>query len=131
MVRFDRRGWVAACVAMLAMAGSVHRVRAADDAKPGWLGVQISDLEDDVREQNKVPADTGVKIDDVVAGGAAEMAGLKPDDIVTQVDGKPAPMVEGFVEMIGSKHAGDKIELTILRDKEEKKISVVLGERPE
>lgn len=75
---------------------------------------------DDVKE--------GMQITAIVENSPAAKAGLKVDDIVTEVDGKPAPEFREFVMSTAQdKKAGDTMKLTVLRGKEKpEKIEVTL-----
>jgi photosystem II stability/assembly factor-like uncharacterized protein len=79
---------------------------------------------DDVKE--------GLQVTAVLDESPAAKAGLKVDDIVTEVDGKPAPEFREFVMTTAQeKKAGDKMKLTVLRgkDKPEKlEITLTLAE---
>src|SRR5207244_2591754 len=59
--------------------------------------------------------------------GPAAKAGLKIDDLVTAIDGKP---VEGFFQTLRqiatTRRAGDKITLSVTRGQEKKEIAVAL-----
>ncbi len=91
------------------------------------------------------PVESGVLVVEVAEGGPAERAGLRGSfeevvvdnvvypiggDIITAVDGKPIGFVEELLEHISTKEIGDTIELTIVRNGNEMKLKVTLGERP-
>jgi len=80
-----------------------------------------------------------VQIGDVIPGGPADKAGLKPGDIILQVDGKPLERGDQPVElpMILSRRlmrmkADSTVTLSIWKenDKPAKKVEVKLGEQP-
>ncbi|MBI1369369.1 MAG: PDZ domain-containing protein [Planctomycetes bacterium] len=116
-------------VVMMGMLGAAT-ARAAEE-EHGWLSVDINEVPDDLRAELKLPEDTGVYLEEVHEDGPAAKAGLKNEDVIAAVDGKPAPTVEGFVELIAGHKPGDVLELTIYREKKEAKIKVTLGKRPE
>ncbi len=134
MIRsMTRRSMLVACLALLAAASlglPASVLRAEDEAPHAWLGVDLGDVDDEARKELKLPDDSGVQIAEVHPDTAAAKAELKAEDIITQVDGKPAPNVEGFVAMIATKKPGDVLELTIVREKKEMKIKVTLGKKP-
>jgi membrane-associated protease RseP (regulator of RpoE activity) len=66
----------------------------------------------------------------VVPESAAEAAGLREGDIITEVDGRPVNETRPLNEHIGRYEPGDRIELTILRDGRKRDISVRLGVQP-
>ncbi|MFO0807423.1 MAG: PDZ domain-containing protein [Gemmataceae bacterium] len=74
------------------------------------------------------PDQGGLKITQITEDGPAAAAGLKLDDIVLTLDGKP---VTTFIEMMTSlreKAVGDKIKLTYQRGAEKKEVTVALAQ---
>jgi S1-C subfamily serine protease len=73
------------------------------------------------------PQERGILIQEVVYKSPAEDAGLKPNDVITKLDGNAVLALADFVKAIREHKAGDKIKLDILRDGKEQKITVTLG----
>jgi serine protease Do len=71
--------------------------------------------------------DEGVKVTDVTEESGAEKAGLKEDDIITNVDGKKIEDPDDLTKVIRSHKAGDKVNITYLRDKKEQKATAELS----
>jgi len=94
-----------------------------------FLGVKYQQITKRVAILNEVPE--GAYVLEVVAGGPAEKAGIKEDDIITKLNGESVTEQDGrLAKLIRKYKVGDKIELTIFRDKEEIKLTVSLGETP-
>jgi len=72
----------------------------------------------------------GLKISAVTPDSTAEKAGLKVDDAITAIDGNAVGNVQEFFTAIGTKKAGDKVKLTVKREKETKEIELVLAAPP-
>ncbi|MGH3723320.1 MAG: S1C family serine protease [Mycobacterium sp.] len=72
----------------------------------------------------------GARIVEVVAGGAAEKAGVPNGAIVTKVDNRPVSSADGLVAAVRSKAPGDKVTLTYTDGNggPEKTADVTLGE---
>ena len=70
--------------------------------------------------------DEGVKITDVTDQSGAAKAGLKEDDIITKVDDKKIEDPDDLTKAIRSHKAGDKVNITYLRDKKEQKATAEL-----
>ena len=110
-----------------------------------YLGLSFSpDLSlDDINELG-LPQQTGAYIVDVTAGGPGEQAGLHAGaaqtsiqglnaggDLVIEVDGRPVLTFNDLIGyVLGNKSPGDKITLTIIRDKQKKEVTLTLGKRP-
>ena len=59
----------------------------------------------------------------------ASKAGLKTGDIITKINDKSLSLKQPLADIISQYKINDKIELTIIRDSKEQKISVTLEER--
>jgi Do/DeqQ family serine protease len=79
----------------------------------GYLGVQISDVSQDIKEKNKLPDLKGVFIAKVVEGGSADKAGLKDGDVVLKIGSKEVNSVAALQEEIGKRRPGDKVTLSV------------------
>ncbi len=95
----------------------------------GWLGVMLSELTQDQREASGIDEEAGVRIADVIPGSPADAGGLEPNDIVLDFNGKDVPDLYTFRLMVAEREMGDKVDLTINRDGNEKNVSVILGDR--
>lgn len=62
----------------------------------------------------------------LIAGSAAERAGLRYGDIITSVDGVEVNLDHPLSNLIGEKHVGDSLVLTVLRGGNELSIQVSL-----
>ena len=74
-------------------------------------------------------ADAGVKAatDEVTVAGETWPAG---GDVIVKVDGLSTPTVERLIDLIASKHPGDKIQLEVVRGSAHRTLSVTLGRQP-
>ncbi|MBK6773849.1 MAG: Do family serine endopeptidase [Ignavibacteria bacterium] len=82
----------------------------------GYIGVSIKDV--DVKEAKGLGLDKaqGVLVQDVIAGGAGDDAGLKTGDVILTVDGKNVNAANELQTIIGSHHPGDEVNLKVFRD---------------
>ena len=99
-----------------------EKAQPADDAdNTGYLGVVADDRQD---------IGKGVRIMEVLRGSPAERSGLKADDLVTGVAGKPVRSMEDFARILGPAPAGSQVQFEIKRDKKQQLLDVTLGKRP-
>jgi len=66
----------------------------------------------------------------VMPGTPAEAAGLKRSDIIIRIDGRKFRDINGFRQIINSKQAGDRFELTLLRNGSRQTVKVKTGAVP-
>jgi serine protease Do len=97
----------------------------------GWLGIEMGVLQDETAQFLGLKKNAkGVLIAVVFADSAAEKAGLKPYDIIIEVDGEPIESRDAFRNEIALLKPGSRVKLTVWRDKRRKAITVRLGKRP-
>ncbi|MHB9024613.1 MAG: trypsin-like peptidase domain-containing protein [Armatimonadota bacterium] len=92
----------------------------------GRLGVYVKNLDAAMREAYGVP-EGGVLVDSVVAGQAADKAGVKAEDVIIQVGQAKVTDSDQFVSLIEQTAPGTKVTLTIVRNKKEIKVPVTVG----
>jgi len=99
--------------------------------KRGYVGVAFKELNPDVAADLKIKTTNGLYVSDLVPNGGAELAGIKPGDIIVKADGSPVYESSDLQERVGELKPGDKINLTVLRDGNEKNFNVTLkGDMP-
>ena len=59
--------------------------------------------------------DRGVEIVDVVAGGPAERAGLRPEDVVVAVDGASVERVQDLLAVLTAERIGAEVRFEVIR----------------
>ena len=92
----------------------------------GFLGINISDLDDEYADELGLNISQGVVVMDLVDGGAAQFAGVIPRDVITKVDGKTVKSAPELQEIVGRVKVGETIQLTINRKGKIQTIPVVL-----
>ncbi len=68
----------------------------------------------------------GIYVEEVADGGAAEAAGIKKGDIITEIDGVPVTGSATVAELISRKRPGDVIKIIAKRDGKVKQFDVTL-----
>src|SRR5579885_53422 len=75
--------------------------------------------------------DGGVVVNEVQPGGPSERAGIKPEDIIVAIDGKPIKNGEELVSIVASSPVGRQLKLKVLRNGRTMEIPVTIGDRAE
>ena len=90
------------------------------------LGVRYTHISQDVAILNEIPE--GEYVREVIAGSAADKAGLKVEDIIVKIDGEKVTEEKGLTEIIKTKKINDKMKLTVWRNGKTFDLEVTLGE---
>ncbi|HEX8478224.1 MAG TPA: PDZ domain-containing protein, partial [Telluria sp.] len=73
---------------------------------------------------------TGAIIAGVVRGGPADKAGMRPGDILANVDGKQVASTTDMLNLIAQLAPGGKTRMTVIRKNRETTVEVTVGKRP-
>ncbi len=71
---------------------------------------------------------TGLLIEEVAVGGAAELAGLQSGDIIVSADGIEVTTVQELNDIKNKHNAGDILKLTVIRNNQQFDFEVTLAE---
>jgi hypothetical protein len=88
------------------------------------IGVQIQPMTPELREHFGAPPDRGLLVTRIVDGGPAASGGVEVGDVIVSAAGKPMHQPFDLVKVVSHAKPGQAIELRILRDGEERKVSV-------
>ncbi len=92
------------------------------------LGVSYRMISKDTAILNEVPE--GAYVIDVMAGSSADEAGIKPGDIITEVDGQKVGEIKGgLANVINTKKVGDQVSVKLWREGEMREFAVILKEQ--
>ena len=91
------------------------------------LGVAVQEVNQAFADSFKLAKPEGALVSQVEKGGAADKAGLKPGDVITQVDGKPIVASGDLPAMIGMAKPGQKVLIDVWRDGKPEQMTAQLG----
>src|SRR5215469_11759274 len=96
-----------------------------------WLGVELHEVTSDTAKELKLPAERGVVLTSIVPDSPAAKAGLKENDVVTEINGQRVEGAAQFRRMLREIPAGRTAQITVWRDGRAQTISVALGKAEE
>ncbi|RCX07613.1 S1C family serine protease [Extensimonas vulgaris] len=96
----------------------------------GWIGVEPNELSPELAQTFGVKADRGVLITGVLQGGPAARAGLRPGDVILQIDGKPVANVSELLTTVAALKPGTPSTFTLQRGDATLELKVVPAVRP-
>ncbi|KMT21183.1 S1C family serine protease [Clostridium cylindrosporum] len=82
--------------------------------KRPFLGVATIYLDNETAKMYGIPSGMGVQ--QVVAGSAAEKAGIVPGDIIVEIEGKKVEKENQLTDLVNGKKVGDTITLKITKE---------------
>jgi C-terminal processing protease CtpA/Prc len=98
-----------------------------DDEGASWLGVESQEISSEKAKELKLPAERGVLLERIVPDSPAAKAGLKNNDVITEINGQRVEGAAQFRRMIREIPAGRSVQFTVWRDGRAQTISVTLG----
>jgi S1-C subfamily serine protease len=122
---------------------SLSALKAGHAVERAELGVTTATIDQSLAGLN-LPVKSGVLVQSVANGSAADKAGLKGGDIsaqvagspiqlggdiITKVDGKDVPTADDLATIIQGHKPGDKVTITYLRDGKQQTVGVTLGKQ--
>ncbi|MDA3897324.1 MAG: DegQ family serine endoprotease [Desulfobacteraceae bacterium] len=93
----------------------------------GWLGVAIQNLDPELKEYYDV--DKGVLIAEVFEGDPAEEAGIRANDIILEINGKPVDSSRDLTRLIAGLDVGSSAKIKVNREGNEKMFKVKIARR--
>jgi serine protease DegQ len=102
----------------------------------GWIGVEPRPLNAEVAESVKLPSPNGsgpahgVLIAGVLQNGPAARAGIRPGDVILQVQDKPVGSVPELLSQVAGLKPGNPARLSLWRGQGQLQVTVTPAERP-
>jgi S1-C subfamily serine protease len=123
----------------------VSQLEDGGEVQRAYLGITGGDITPDIAQALDLPVDQGVLVEQVLNGGPAGDAGIKGatgqatiagqtipigGDIITKVDGEEVTGMDDVISAVNAHEPGDELTMTILRDGQQRDVTVKLGDRP-
>jgi len=123
---------IAAAITLPALAADKDKIEepSAKEASGTYLGVAMGEIPPLTRAQLGLPEGIGVSVEHVTKGSAAEKAGLKVNDIITQLDEQLIINSQQLQTLIRTKKPGEEVKLTYIRKGKEHKVKAKLSNEP-
>ena len=93
--------------------------------KRAMLGITMGSVDKKIADEMKLSSVSGVYINEVLKGSAAEKAGLKKNDVIVAIDGEKITDASSVQAKVSGYHPGDQADIVYFRDGKEARSTVV------
>jgi serine protease DegQ len=96
----------------------------------GWIGVEPQDITPELAESFNLKRNSGTIIAGVLRNGPADRAGMRPGDILVEVNGRPVRDTTEMLNLIAQLEPGTRAKMKVVRRNEESSLDILVGTRP-
>ena len=96
----------------------------------GWIGVEAQEITPELAESFGLPDIEGALIAGVVRGSPADLAGVRPGDVLLAVAGKVVKNPQTMLDLIAALKPNERAGFRLRRDKNIIELQVKIGKRP-
>jgi serine protease DegQ len=106
------------------------QLREFGEVRRGRIGIGIQDVTQDLSEALKLDVQSGAIVTQVEPGSPGERAGIKVDDVVTELNGVPLQGADDLRTKVGLMRLGTQVSLTLLRDGRKQTVTTKIEAAP-
>ena len=96
----------------------------------GWIGVEVQEITPALADSFKLGGQRGALIAGVLRGGPADKAGIKPGDVLTEVEGKAVADPTAMLNLIAALAPGSSAKMKLKRQGQDVDATINVGRRP-
>ena len=109
----------------------VSTLMAEGRVRRAWLGVAVGPRPLPPRVAGRLGRGSAVEVIEVVDGSPADLAGLRPEDLLVELDGSRLTGADDLQRMMTVERIGTALKATVVREGELRAITLTPGELPE
>jgi serine protease Do len=109
----------------------INQLKLDGEVTRGYLGVSIQEISKEAAEYHGLKDSSGALVAGVTQGDPAAKAGIKPQDIIIEVNGKKIDDTRDLTRLVADIPVGEIAEVVVLRSGKTQKFKVEIGKRPE
>src|ERR671930_609260 len=96
-----------------------------------WLGVAVGPRPLPPRVAGRLDRDHAIEVIEIVEGSPADQAGLRPEDLLIELDGVALTATDDLQRLMTAERIGEPVKATVVREGELRSITLVPRELPE
>ena len=108
----------------------MEQIIATGTVTRGWIGVEAQEITQELAESFGLPEPSGALIAGVQRGSPADAGGIRPGDILLQIDGKPVKDPQVMLDLIARQKPGETVSFKLRRQKGLLDTTIRIGKRP-
>jgi serine protease Do len=108
----------------------VTQLKATGKVTRGWLGVGVQAVTPDIARSFGLAEPKGALISEVAKGGPAEVAGIRPGDIIVSFNGIRIKESHELPAVVARTRVGERAKVSAIRDAQERSFTITIGELP-
>jgi S1-C subfamily serine protease len=97
------------------------------EVRRGRLGVAVQDLTPALAEALDVRSSRGAVVTQVEAGSPAALAGLRPGDVIVEINRQPIDDATDLRNLVGMSEIGGGLDIIFYREGQERRLSTQVG----
>src|SRR3569833_2904375 len=97
----------------------------------GWLGIEAQDITPELAESFGLTDTRGALVAGVYPGSSADQAGLRPGDVIVNINQQPIRDAKAAMDTTAAFAPGDRVEVQVKRSGKSLKLTAAIGERPQ
>lgn len=97
----------------------------------GYMGVWLQDITEELAEALDLESSQGALVSDIVDDGPAARAGMQRGDVIVKYNGQEIEDGTQLKNLVAQTEPGTPVKVVVVRDGEEKELTMKLGERQE
>jgi serine protease DegQ len=108
----------------------LEQLIAYGEVRRGYIGATLGTVTPELQQRLSLKEARGAFVAAVLDGGPGARAGVRPNDVIVEVNGKPINDRADAINTIASSAPEQTISMKLLRGSDTKDVSVTLGKRP-
>jgi serine protease Do len=109
----------------------INQLKASGEVSRGWLGITMQNISKEIADYYNIKQGQGVLVSDVFKSHPADKAGIKPGDVILEINDQKIHSAKDLSRSIAGFGAGKKIHVTIVRKGKKINKKVLLAKRSE
>jgi serine protease Do len=106
------------------------QLKATGRVSRGFIGVTLTDVTPALQRALNLPVAEGAMVQDVTPRSPGERAGLRPYDVIVEVEGAAVTSNQELIQNISARQPGTMTRLEVVREGRRQVMTVKLAERP-